>query len=162
MNVRASVTRPSPRQSEHGLEITSPFPPQRRHGTAVTTWPRIDWRTRCNSPAPWHSGHRMAVVPALAPVPWHVVQPTGVSSVSSRDVPNTASLKVELEDDLGVVTADRASPAPRSAGRATEEGVEQVPEPAPEEVTRARHGAVDALGTEAVVAGPPFGSRSTS
>ena len=49
---------------------------QRRQGAAVTTWPRMDWRTRRSSPVPWQSGQRTAVVPARAPLPSQVAQAT--------------------------------------------------------------------------------------
>ena len=128
------------------------------------TCPRIDWRTRRSSPAPWHSGHRVAEVPGRAPVPSQVSQWTGVVTSTWRCTPKTASRKVSRTtisaSGPGVGPA-APRPAPRRAAHAVEEGVEQVAEPpAPNGSPPA---AAPAPGpntpgrAETVVAGPSFG-----
>ena len=56
----ARSAAPRRRSRRTGCSMNWPVPWQRWQGTAVMTWPRIDWRTRRSSPAPWHSGQRTA------------------------------------------------------------------------------------------------------
>ena len=116
-----------------------PVPPQRGHGVAVTIWPRIDWRTRRTSPAPWQTLQVIGVVPGRAPVPRQVAQVWGRRTVSSRWTPNTASANSRVR------AASASSPlrgplrargpaghAAHPAAAAAEEGVEKIAEPAAE------------------------------
>ena len=124
---------------------------------AVTTWPRIDWRTRRSSPAPWHSGQRTAVVPARAPVPSQVAQPTRASTVT-RAGPRTPP-----RGSRARAPSRRRRPAPGPPGAAAppaappKKASKRSPEAARRRCRPAPGPGVDAVGAEAVVAGPALG-----
>ena len=73
--------------------MTSPIPRQRLHGVVLTTWPRIDWRTRRCWPEPPHWVQVTGLVPGRAPDPGRVAQATTPRNVIGRSAPNTASSK---------------------------------------------------------------------
>ena len=139
----------------HGLAMVSPCPPQRPQGTAVTTWPRMDWRTRRNSPEPWHPGQRTAVVPCRAPLPSHSSQATDSSTERSRATPKTASRKASS------MTTSASVPRPGPAGgppipAPPKKASKRSPSPPPPKKSPPASG-IDTFGPEAVVAGATLG-----
>ena len=140
-----------------------PVPWQRWQGTAVITWPRMDWRTRRSSPAPWHSGHAVDRGARRGARALAGVAVDGDGHVDLALDPEDGLAERELDDQLGVGARHRpGAPTPGlGAAHAVEEGVEEVAEPTGAERVAARTvpgGLAEHPGVaEAVVAGPPLG-----
>ena len=120
----------------------------------MTTWPRSDWRTRRSSPAPWHSAQTIGSVPGAVPRPAQAAQVAGRRTEISLRHPKTASANSR---PIRTSASDPgAGPAPAATARLAEEGLEDVAQSALEAEApgAAALGAEDALGAEAVIAGP--------
>ena len=100
---RSRVTRPSPRQSAHGLATMRPAPWHRGQGRETVKNPC--WKRTW--PWPWHWAQVVGVVPAAAPVPRHVSQASclgiwmGVSTPPAYG--SAADLTLLRSDDRQVV-----------------------------------------------------------
>ena len=119
--------------------ISSPVPPQRGHGVAVTIWPRIDWRTRRTSPAPWQTVQ--VIGRGAGPGAGAQAGLAGLGQAHGQVALHPEDRLGELQGHgrLGVLALPGSAPGPGPAGHAThpaataaEEGVEQVAEPATE------------------------------
>ena len=159
MKVLSSMRRPSPRQSAHGLGIISPVPLQREQATLVTTCPSRDWRTRRSSPLPWQSMQVTGSVPGSRPPALTRRAGGGQPDGDLLAAAEHGLGELELETHLGVRAHLGAAPAGAGPAHLAEERLEDVAQAAleAEAAAAAGLGAEDALGAEAVVAGPPLG-----
>src|SRR3954453_4454222 len=138
VSVVSLLVRPSPRQAVQGDSTSRPLPEQPGQVVEETSWPSSDWRTVRSCPDPPQREQVVGSVPGSAPLPSQRAQAAAERTLTSLQVPKTASVKSSCtrmarspprrERVRGRERVANGSPAPKKASM-TSAKLSKLPKP---------------------------------